>query len=124
MEIYQTTTFEGSSASINLDALYDLKSSFSCVSPETARRLGVVDKISDPFMLHTQKNGHYIDVTESIFLSFYVDDVKLTDEFYLIPGLTDDAIVGAYTIRIWRLLLDETNNLVKINPNFPRMLNT
>lgn len=124
MEIYQTTTFEGSAASIKLDALYDLKSSFSCISPETARRLGVVDKVSEPFMLHTQKRGHYIDVTESSYLSFYVDDVKLTDEFYLIPGLTEDAIIGAYTIRIWRLLLDEKSGAVKINPDFPRVLNT
>ncbi len=47
----------------------------------------------------TASEGAYIEVKKACRLEFYIDDVRLTDEFYVVPGLSEEAIIGATTMQ-------------------------
>ena len=47
-----------------------------------------------------------MEVTHSIKTDFYIEDVQLSDEFLVIPGLSEDAIIGAATLQKWRIKLN------------------
>ena len=43
--------------------------------------------------------GHYIEVSQGVRLDFYLNDnVLLSDEFLVVPGLSEDVIIGAATM--------------------------
>jgi hypothetical protein len=66
--------------------------------------------------LATAGTGHYIEIKESITLDFYINDVLLSDEFLLVPDLREDAIIGAATMRKWRIKLDFNHDQVVVDP--------
>ena len=50
--------------------------------------------------------GHYLKITHRIAVNFYINDVRLSDEFYLITSLSEDAILGVNTFQKWRIKLE------------------
>lgn len=66
--------------------------------------------------LTTADRGTYLKVDERITTDFYVDDIRLSDEFVIVPGLSEDAIIGAITMQKWRIKLDFEYDKVVIDP--------
>ena len=95
--------YAGSKGEKNLYTLFDSGANLSCIHPDFAEDLGVVDKLGRIRHIATASEGHYIEVKEAIRLDFYIDDVLLSDEFLLVPGLSEEAIIGAATMQKWRI---------------------
>ena len=49
-------------------------------------------------------------------LDFYINDVLLSDEFLVVPGLSEEAIIGAATLQKWRIKLDFERDQVIVDP--------
>ena len=58
---------------------------------------------------------------DQIAITFYVDDVQLSDEFLVIPGLSEEAIIGATTIQKWRIKLDFEHDKVIVDPKVAKL---
>ena len=54
-------------------------------------------------------------------LDFYMDDVLLSDEFLIILGLSEDAIIGAATMQKWRIKLDFEHDKAIVDPKVAKM---
>ncbi len=50
-----------------------------------------------------------------------MDDVLLSDEFLVIPGLNEEAIIGAATIQKWRIKLDFEHDKAIVDPKVAKM---
>jgi hypothetical protein len=55
-------------------------------------------------------------------LDFFLDDVHLTDEFYIVPGLSEEAIIGATTMQKWRIKLDFETDQPIIDPKVAKLI--
>ncbi len=106
MVLVQQLDFRGDQGRFELKALFDSGSTYSCLSPEVAGKLSTFLRLPDPIEVETADKGHYIRINESVRLDFYLNGLRLTDEFMVVPGLSEEAIIGATTMQKWRIKLD------------------
>jgi len=72
-------------------------------------------------MIGTAPEGHFIEVTHAVRLDFYMDDILLSDEFLVIPGLSEEVIIGAATMQKWRIKLDFEHDVAIVDPKVAKM---
>jgi len=99
-----------------LVALFDSCASFSCVNPKVAEKLGNLELLPDVIRIQTASEAHEILVKYRVMLDFYLNGTRLSDEFIVIPGLSEEAIIGAATMQKWRIKLDFEHDSVWVDP--------
>jgi hypothetical protein len=113
--------FVGSKGEKTLITLFDSGADFSCIHPDYVKDLETPVHMGRVRHMHTTSTGHLIEVKEAVRLDFVIEDILLSDEFMIIPGLSEEAIIGAATLQKWRMKLDFENDRVIINPRLGRM---
>lgn len=114
--------YEGSQGEKHLYTLFDSGATFSCISPECAEGLANLEKLFRPMEVATAAVGHYLKINHRITVDFYIDDVRLSDEFFVIPGLSEDAILGVNTFQKWRIKLDFEHDTVIVDPKVAKAM--
>ena len=113
--------FAGSLGEKHIYTLYDSGANLSCIHPDMIEGLENPTHLGRTRMIGTAAIGHYIEVTHAVRLDFYMDDVLLSDEFLVIPGLSEDAIIGAATMQKWRIKLDFEHDVAIVDPKVAKM---
>jgi len=119
--IEKLTRLEGSRGVEETLALFDTGSTYSCITPELAEKLGTVEKLPRPLRLGTAKEGQELTAEKRITLDFYLDSYRFSDEFLLIAELSEPVIIGAKTMQAWRLKLDLEKEEVIIDPRVTKL---
>ena len=114
--------FEGSKGEATLLALFDSGATFSCISPEHAEKLATLEKMRRPMEIATAAIGTYLKITHCIRLDFYYNDIRLSDEFMVIPNISEDVILGVSTLQKWRIKLDFEHDTVIIDPKVAKAM--
>ena len=104
--IQKNIRLAGSRGSSEEVALFDSGASYSCISPELARKLEIVIPLPEPMSFGTAKDGEQPVATERVSVNFYIGGYRFSDEFMLIPDLSERVIIGAKTLQAWRMKLD------------------
>lgn len=113
--------YVGTKGEKTLYTLFDSGANLSCINPdfiedlETAIPLGRVRRLS------TASEGHYIEIKEVVRLDFYINDILLSDEFLVVSGLSEEAIIGCATLQKWRIKLDFEHDQVIVDPKVARL---
>ena len=113
--------FIGTKGEKNFYTLFDSGANLSCINPdyvenlETPIHLGRVRRVS------TASEGHFIENNYRVILDFYINDVLLSDEFLVVPGLSEEAIIGAATMQKWRIKLNFDRDTVEVDPKVAKM---
>ena len=113
--------FVGSQGEKHLYALYDSGANLSCINPEHLPDLELPISLGRIRQIATAAEGHYIEVSQCVRLDFYMNDVLLSDEFLVIPGLSEEVIIGAATMQKWRIKLDFEHDQALVDPKVARM---
>ena len=113
--------FVGSKGEKHMYTLFDCGANLSCIHPELIKDITEPIHLGRTRRLSTASEGHYIEITEMVRLDFYIDDILLSDEFLLVPGLSEEAIIGAATLQKWRIKLDFENDRVIVDPKVARL---
>ncbi len=113
--------YVGSKGEKNLYTLFDSGANLSCIHPEYIRDLETPIHLGRIRKLATASEGHYIEISHAIRLDFYINDVLLSDEFLVVPGLTEEAIIGAATMQKWRIKLDFEHDQVIVDPRVAKL---
>ena len=111
----------GSKGSQEVEAIFDSGSTYSCIHPELAAKLETVLPLPEPMEFGTAKEGEKLQANERVSLNFYVDGYRFSDEFMLIPELSEQAIIGAATLQKWRMKLDFEHDEVIIDPRVTKL---
>ncbi len=111
----------GSSGEERLYTLFDSGANLSCINPQKAVLLGSPVSLGKERRITTASDEHFIIVKERILLDFYIDDVLLSDEFLVVPGLSEEAVIGAATMQKWRIKLDFEHDTVHVDPKVAKM---
>jgi len=116
MPIKHSLLYAGSKGEKHLDTLFDGGANLSCIHPECIKDLETPVHLGRIRKLATASEGHFIEIKEIIRLDFYIDDILLSDEFLVVPGLSEEAIIGAATLQKWRIKLDFEHDQVIVDP--------
>ena len=119
--IKQPLLFVGSQGEKRLYTLYDSGVNLSCIHPDQIQGLETPVHLGRTRMVGTAAEGHFIEVTHVVRLDFYMNDVLLSDEFLLIPGLSEEVIIGAATMQKWRIKLDFEHDVAIVDPRVAKM---
>jgi hypothetical protein len=113
--------FEGSKSDQILYTLFDSGANLSCISDNAAGQLTELIPFRKPRLVGTAVEGHYIEIKYQIVATFYIDDIQLSDEFLVVPGLSEEAIIGAATMQKWRIKLDFEHDKVIVDPKVAKL---
>ena len=117
----QPLLYVGSKGEKHLYTLYDSGANLSCINPEFVDELAHLESLGRTRRVATAAEGHYIEINHRVTLDFYIDDILLSDEFLVIPGLSEEAIIGAATMQKWRIKLDFEHDQVIVDPKVAKM---
>ena len=113
--------FVGSKGEKILYTLFDSGANLSCISPDYLEDIEVPVSLGRVRRIATASEGHFIDVKYRVSLGFYMNDVLLSDEFLVVPGLSEEAIIGAATMQKWRIKLDFEHDKAIVDPKVAKM---
>jgi predicted aspartyl protease len=113
--------FVGDKGEKILYTLFDSGANLSCINPVCLENLGMTSNLGIERVLATASKGHFIRVTERITLDFYIEDILLSDEFLVVPDLSEEAIIGAATLQKWRIKLDFEYDNVHVDPKVGKL---
>jgi predicted aspartyl protease len=113
--------YVGSKGEKILYSLFDTGANLSCIHPDHVSQLGNAESLGRTRRMATASEGHFIEINEVVRLDFYINDVLLSDEFLLVPGLSEEAIIGAATMQKWRIKLDFEHDTVHVDPKVAKM---
>jgi hypothetical protein len=113
--------YVGSKGEKTLYTLFDSGAHLSCINPQFVEELEIPVSLGRVRRLSTASIGHYIEIKERVTLDFYIDDILLSDEFLVVPGLSEDAIIGVATLQKWRMKLDFEHDRVIVDPKLATM---
>ncbi len=116
-----TLLFVGSKGEKHLYTLFDSGANLSCINPSFIEGLELPVSLGRTRLISTAAEGHYIEIKERVSLDFYMDDVLLSDEFLVVPGLSEEAIIGAATMQKWRIKLDFEHDMATVDPKVAKM---
>jgi len=111
----------GSKGEKEVFCLFDSGSTYSCIKPELAEKLGIVELLPEPMEFGTAKEEEKVVAKERISLNFYINGYRFSDEFMLISGLSEEAIIGVATLQKWRMKLDFEHDEVIIDPKVTKL---
>lgn len=114
--------FEGSQGEKTLYTLFDSGATFSCISAEAVEGLETQVKLGKPLEIAIAAEGHYLKITHRVAMDFYYNDIRLSDEFMVIPGLSEEVILGVNTFQKWRIKLDFEHDTVIIDPKVAKAI--
>lgn len=113
--------YSGSKGEKHLYTLFDSGANLSCINPEFVPQLETATSLGRTRLISTASEGHYIEIKERVTLDFYLHDVLLSDEFLVVPGLSEEAIIGAATMQKWRIKLNFEEDTVEVDPKVAKM---
>jgi len=119
--IEKTVRLAGSKGEQTVTAIFDSGATYSCIQPRLANKLGIVDALPEPMDFGTAEEGKTLRAKEVVRLNFHLDGYRFSDEFMLIPKLSEPVIIGAATLQKWRMKLDFEADEVIIDPRVTKL---
>lgn len=113
--------FVGSKGEKRLYTLFDSGANLSCIHPDMIGDIADKQPLGRIRRLSTASEGHYIEVKDAVRLDFYINDILLSDEFLVVPGLSEEAIIGAATLQKWRIKLNFEDDMVEVDPRVAKL---
>ena len=108
--------FTGSKGEKMVYALFDSGATYSCLNMDVAHEIETPTKLYEPMEIGTASSSHCVVIEEAMRADFYHEYIRLSDEFMVVPGLSEEAIIGVNTLQKWRIKLDFEHDKVIINP--------
>jgi predicted aspartyl protease len=113
--------FVGSKGENTIYTLFDRGANLSCINPDQLKDIADPQPLGRIRKMATASEGHFIEVKYAVRLDFYLNDILLSDEFLVIPGLSEEAIIGAATLQKWRIKLNFEDDKVEVDPKVAKL---
>lgn len=120
--IEQRIRLEGALGDREVTALFDSGTSVSCIRPDVVEHVGEPVRLRTPLRVDiAHMRAHFKEIRDRVALDFYIGEYRFASEFYLVPGLAEEVVIGAATMRQWRFKLDFEREEVIVDPSVTRM---
>ncbi|MBW8060783.1 MAG: retroviral-like aspartic protease [Solirubrobacterales bacterium] len=119
--ITKNIILEGSKGKEQTNTLFDGGASHSCIQKNIAEKLAILETLPEMREFGTADEKTKLEVTQRISIDFFLNGDRFSDEFFVIEGLSEKAIIGASTMQKWRMKLDYENDDVIYDPKITRL---
>jgi hypothetical protein len=119
--IKRSLIYMGTTGEKCLCSLFDIDKKLSWINAELVKGLSELTNMGRSRFVSINNSDDFIEIKERISLEFYLNDVLLSDEFLVVPGLSEEAIIGAATMQKWRIKLDFEHDTVHVDPKVAKM---
>ncbi|HDD45061.1 MAG TPA: retroviral-like aspartic protease [Candidatus Desulfofervidus auxilii] len=119
--ILKKIKLKGSKGEIEKEAIFDSGSTYSCIHPELAKKLGTIEPLPEPMEFLTAEEDRKVIAKGAVRLNFYIGKYRFSDEFMVIDNLSNGVIIGAATLQKWRLKLDFEKDEIIIDPKVTKL---
>ena len=110
MVLEQDILLVGSKGSRRCGALFDSGASYSIIRPDIAESIEIPVALPDPqeWIFETAQAGLTMQANYLVGIDFRFDDseARFSDEFIVLDGCSEEAIIGATTMQKWSIKLD------------------
>jgi len=113
--------YVGTKGEKKLYTLFDCGANLSCINASELENLETPVELGKVRKLATASESHYIEITHRVTLDFYINDVLLSDEFLVVPSLSEEAIICAATLQKWRIKVDFEHDQVIVDPKSDKL---
>jgi len=114
--IYKQLTIAGTRTSQRIKVLMDTGASYSFLRRREARRLGPLSKAPEPLTVQFGKGK--AKVSEALFAMVHLNHYRIPWTFYVIPGLTEQAVIGVDFFQRYRIKLDPRTERIVVDPRY------
>jgi hypothetical protein len=119
--IEKTIKLEGSKSKKRILTLFDSGATYSCIQRELAEKLANLERLPQIMEFGTAKKKTELKAKYRVTLNFYINGDRFSDEFMVIEGLSDKAIIGAATLQKWRMKLDFEHDKILYDPRVKKL---
>ena len=114
--------FRGTKNDKYIYSLFDSGAKYSFLRKDIAEQLEDLMVLNKPLKMATADSGNFLEVRYATRTFFSVsNDVELSDEFYVIEELSEEAVIGALTMQKWKMKLDFEHDRVEVDPRMAKM---
>lgn len=104
--IMKKLNFSGDIGKETINILVDTGASYSFIRKDYAQKISTVLKLPKSMEFELAGENQYLKVNEVIRADFYIGNERLTDEFLVCEGISEEAILGAKTMQAWKIKVD------------------
>ena len=116
-----TLNFQGAKGQADLVALLVSGATYSRIHPDWAATLALLEALPKPLHVVPASEGIDRRIAHRVSLDFYLDGIRLTDEFMVAPALPEQTIIGATTRQKWRIKLDFDPDRITVDPRATKL---
>lgn len=120
MVLVRTLNFRGSKGQADLRTVFNSASTYSIIDSKLAGELANLEALPEPIDINTSSRGHFTRVENTVRLEFFLNGLRLSDEFIVVPELAEQAIIGVTTMQKWRIRLDFERDEIVTDPRAGR----
>ena len=114
--------FRGSINDKYLYCLFDSGANYSFIRKDIAEQIEPLIQLREPLRMTTADANNFMTVEYATRSNFSVsNDVELSDEFFIVDDLSEEAVIGALTMQKWKMKLDFEHDRVEVDPRMTKM---
>ncbi|MGC4037375.1 MAG: retropepsin-like aspartic protease [Chitinophagaceae bacterium] len=103
-------------------SLFDSGANYSFLRKDIAEQLEDLTLLRKPLRMATADPSNFLEVNYATRTFFNMsNDVELSDEFYVLDDLSEEAVIGALTMQKWKMKLDFEHDRVEVDPRMTKM---
>lgn len=106
----------GTKGEKTISTLFDDECRYSYIGSVIAEKICKPQLLGRKRKIESHNPKKTIAITHAVVLDFYIDSVLLSDEFFVLPGLGEEIVIGAPTIRKGRMKLNPETGRIEVNP--------
>lgn len=108
--------YVGTKGERTINTLFDCSANMSYISPVYLENLTEAQPLGRKRKITIACGTQFIEVKEVVCLDFYINDILLSDEFFIVSEPDPSVVIGAATIRKWRIKLNFEADQVEVDP--------
>jgi predicted aspartyl protease len=120
--LYKEVELVGAKGRTKELVLFDTGASYSIIEEGLANTIADFILLDRPMRFETAKAGEILQATHQVAIAFYLEGYRLSDEFIVIPNLSEKVIIGVLTLQKWRIKLDFEHDQVIVDPRAGRLI--
>ena len=113
--------FRGTKNDKYLYGLFDSGANLSAIRKDLAEQIDVLIKLREPIRLATANSNDFMQVNYKFVSEFFLNDVQLSDEFLVLKDISEEVIIGAATMKKWRMKLDFEHDTVSVDSKVAKL---
>ena len=87
-----------------------------CINETLKEDLAILTPTHTSMRLATASDSVCLEITSRTTRDFFHEDIRLSDNFFVVPELSEEVIIGVNTMQKWRMKLDFKHNTVIVDP--------